>query len=422
MVNRAILFIVDRNVYYRHYGPFIEYLAGAGHSIHILHDYSQSRVGVKKGYFPDLFSVPQFSTKISFIGLFNTTKDIISYVRSNNIDYVFSLNSYIQYGIHTDQIQPCKWVVLQNWADNFQHGPKEVFNCDHFLSYSKLWWDCFLKSDYNNNKSVAPQKIKIHHIGHPLNFLIEELDVKHIKKKYNLPMDRKVLTYLPIGPANMYGFQNIFQKLWLVTKYSSLPHKISVQLISSLINLVLFRSVKTLVDEKLIILAIKRFCKNNDFTFIVKTRFKSVHSQFLLDHVDHLFFDESFYPPTISELVFISDITVSHFSMATFEAIAMKSFKININLEPVFDIFTNHFSTLFGNDWIDDFNKQGLGSIINGSDFINKFADSNYKEFQFNEKHYNDFMLKYFSETDPQMFHSTLDKLISGDFDDVKEN
>ena len=381
--------------------------------MHLLHDYSQLREGNKGGYFPSLFSVPQFDKKISFIGSFNTTKDIISYVRSNNIDYVFTLHSYIHYGIQTGQIRPCKWVVLQHWADNFQHGPKEVFGCDHFLSYSRLWWESFLLSDYNEKIKARKNNPKIHHIGHPLNYLIENLDSKYIKKKYNIPLDKKVLTYLPIGPASMYGFRNFFQKLWLVTKYSSLPHKISVQLISSLINLVLFRSAQSLVDEKLIISAIKRFCKNNGFTFIVKTRFKSVHSQFLLDHVDHLFYDESFYPPTISELLFISDITVSHFSMATFEAIAMKSFKININLEPVFDIFTNHFSTLFGNDWIDDFNIQGLGSIINGSEFVKKFADSHYNDFQFNEKHYDEFMLKYFSGTKPENFEKAIDEIIS---------
>ena len=131
--------------------------------------------------------------------------------------------------------------------------------------------------------------------------------------------------------------------------------------------------------------------------------------------MDHLLYDESFYPPTISELLFISDITVSHFSMATFEAIAMKSFKININLEPVFEIFTDHFSTLFGNNWIDDFNTQGLGEIITGSDFINKFADSNYKEFQFNEKYYDDFMLKYFSGTNSMLFDKVMNEIIGGE-------
>jgi len=66
----------------------------------------------------------------------------------------------------------------------------------------------------------------------------------------------------------------------------------------------------------------------------------------------------------------------------------MKSFKININLEPVFDIFTNHFSILFGKDWIDDFNTQGSGEIITGSDLINDFTDSAYKAFRFNAKYY----------------------------------
>ena len=80
---------------------------------------------------------------------------------------------------------------------------------------------------------------------------------------------------------------------------------------------------------------------------IIKTRLKSRHSQFLLDNIDYIFFEETFYPPTITELLYVSDIAISHFSMATFESIAMKSYKININLEPVFDIFTDHFRFAF---------------------------------------------------------------------------
>ena len=65
--SKAILFIVQRNLYYRHYGPFIKYFLCKSHAVHLLHDYSQPREGTKGGYFPSLSSVPQFNIKISNI-------------------------------------------------------------------------------------------------------------------------------------------------------------------------------------------------------------------------------------------------------------------------------------------------------------------------------------------------------------------
>ena len=98
----------------------------------------------------------------------------------------------------------------------------------------------------------------------------------------------------------------------------------------------------------------------------------------------------------------------------------MKSFTININLEPVFENFTYALRALFDRKWMDDFTIDGLGSIMSGNHFIQEFGSSDYKEFQIKNNYYDDFMLKYFSGTDPQNFYNTLDKLVNGDFDDVK--
>ena len=208
---KNILFLVNRNLYYRHYGPFIDYFLNLGHNLNLLHDYSHARDGVKGSYFPALNSVPDFKGKISFYGIYKTKNDIISFIKENSIDFVFSLNSYNYYDIDKVSIEPSKWVCLQHWADNFQYGPIEPFSCDHFLSYSKYWWDSFIRSDYHKDSHIL--KPKIHHIGHPLNYLIDKLDRDYIKKKYNIPLDKKVLTYLPIGPAPMYIFQTVYQKL-----------------------------------------------------------------------------------------------------------------------------------------------------------------------------------------------------------------
>ena len=46
-------------------------------------------------------------------------------------------------------------------------------------------------------------------------------------------------------------------------------------------------------------------------------------------------------------------------------------------------------------------------------EFVKKFADSHYNDFQFNEKHYDEFMLKYFSGTKPENFEKAIDEIIS---------
>ncbi len=405
--------MVNRNLYYRHYGPFIEYLQGQGHSIFLLHDYSHTKKGVKAGYFPSLHSIPQFSGNVLFSGIYHDHTDIIEFIKAHRIQLVFSLHSYHHYKINMDGLRPCKWIVMQHWADNFQQGANEVLGCDHFLSYSKWWWESFLRSDYfkkGNRNSVFP---KIHHIGHPLNFLFNELDAKKIKEKYNLHPEKKVLTYLPIGPPNMYGFRRRFQRVWLVRHYSSLPRSLFLKLAMPIISPLLFRSKQTDLDEKRVILAIKQFCNNNDHTFVVKSRLKAPLSKCFTDHADAVLYDETFYPPTISELLFVSDITISHFSMATFEAMAMKSFNININLEPVFDIFTGHYDKLFKNNWIDDFGTTGMGAIINGNAFVDKFGDSSAETFKFQEDRYSKIMDKYFSGVDDVNFKKELDGIIA---------
>lgn|GEM_PF-3532338 len=409
---KNILFLVNRNLYYRHYGPFIEYLQKVGHHVHLLHDYSHSKEGVKAGYFPALFSVPQFKRKISFIGVYYTNSDIIKFVRSHKIDYIFSVNSYRSYKIEISEIRPCKWIVLQHWADNFQQGVEEVFGCDHFLSYSNHWWDRFVGSDYFRQGNGTADTPKIHHVGHPLNFLYNDLDAKKIKEKYNLHPDKKVLTYLPIGPPNMYEFQKMLQRVWLVRHYSSLPSNLFLNLARKMLSPLIFRSKQTALNEKSVILSIKKFCKSNDYIFVVKSRLKAPLSKYFTDNADTVLYDETFYPPTISELLFVSDITISHFSMATFEAMAMKSYKINIDLEPVFDIFTSHYKTLFGTTWIDDFNTTGMGAIIKGNAFIENFGDSSADAYKFKDKNYTLFMNKYFSGVDDVRFKEEIDGII----------
>lgn len=411
---KNILFLVNRNIYYRHFGPFIRQLQKKKHKIHLLHDYSQTRAGVKSGYFPALSSVPQFEGEISFIGLYHSSGDIIEFVKSHRIEFIFSLNSYYHHKIQIKEIRPCKWVVLQHWADNFIHGFEDVFGCDHFLSYSLYWWDSFLTSKYSSTELETQVLPKVHHIGHPLNFLINELDTCSIKKKYNLHPAKGVLTYMPIGTPHMYLFQSLIQRLWLVYHYSSLPKKNPLEVILSILSQCIFRSAKTAVKERDIVLALRKFCDKNALTLVVKSRFKTPLSEFIIRHADAVLYDETFYPPTISEVLFVSDIAVSHFSMANFESIAMKSFAININLEPVFEPFSGLLTDCFKNEWINDFNTEGMSSIINADDFIRDFGDTPLTAFKFEDRNYNYFMTKYFTDVDSAIFEKSIDTILDG--------
>ncbi len=379
-----------------------------GHSIHLLHDYSQTRDGVKGGYFPALFSAPQFENEITFIGTYHSSSDIIDFVLSRKIEVVYSLNSWISYNVDIKRIRPCKWVVLQHWGDNFAQGPETVFQCDHFLSYSEYWWNSFLNSTYYRNASVIPDPPEVQHIGHPLNFLILELDKEQIKNKYNLCSKKGVLTYLPIGTPYMYCFKSLMQKIWLVYHYSSIPKKKFLHKIISYIASIYFKDKQTKVNEKNIVLSIKHFCSRNNLTFVVKTRFKTPISKFIEVNADVVYYDETFYPATITELMFVSDIVVSHLSMASFEAIAMKAYTININLRPVYGVFAEVLNDLFDNKWVDDFNTDGLGTIIDGDTFANSFSKEDIENFRFNDGHYIKFMNKYFGGTSPDNFKKTL--------------
>jgi hypothetical protein len=403
-----ILFIVERNIYYRHYGPFIDFFLKRNQEVYLIHDYSHPRDGSKAGYFPSLYSSPRFEKQCKLISIYSSKNELVEFINSHDINFTFSLMSLNHYNIKKLEVPRTKWVLLQHWADNFQHGSSELCDSDIFLSYSKLWWDSFVMSKYNNIPDSLIS-LDVYHVGHPLNFLINSLSVKNIRDKYGLYQDKKVLVYLPIGPPKMYNFTSIFQKIWLAYYYSSLSNKV----INRFLKLFFAFNKKLHFDEEDILRSIRDFCNHNNYYFIVKTRSKSIHSQYLIDTADYVFYDESFYPPTISELLFISDITVSHFSMSTFEAVAMKSYIININLEPVFNIFTNHFSCLFGSKWLKDFNTNGISQIITKNEFVNSFGEMNESHFRFSMEKYNIFMNKYFSGVKSHYFYSILNNFIN---------
>ena len=408
-----ILFLTNRNIYYRHYGPFINYLLNEESSVHLLHDFNHPRKGLKKDYFPHLHSVPQFNKNIQFIGYYNDKNDIVNYINQNDIQVIFSLHSYISYGINKHEINKSKWVTLQHWADNFQHGTEEVLKCDLFLSYSKFWWDSFLNSEYHLKENSNINLPKVYHIGHPLNYLNNDLDKNLIKKKYCFLPEKKVLTYLPIGPPRGYAFENIFQKIWLAGHYSSLIPSLKWKIIKAIDRLLIFRTREKKVKEKDIIIAIKRFCLTNNFTFVIKLRAKSTCTQIMIECADKILYDENLYPPTITELMHVSDITISHQSMTTFEAMAMKGYCINIDLKPVLGIMDKVHRTLFNKEWESVLNIKNMSKEYSGSEFINEFASSSSNDFDFNEKHYDDFMLKYFSGTKPENFEKAIDKIIN---------
>ena len=69
-----------------------------------------------------------------------------------------------------------------------------------------------------------------------------------------------------------------------------------------------------------IVKAVRRFCDQNDAYLVVKTRTKTLAYDYEKEAADLLLYDESDYPPTILEILSISDLLIGYHSMAVTEA------------------------------------------------------------------------------------------------------
>ncbi len=396
--NKSAIFIIERDLYYKFYSTIIDELLKRDFTIFLAHNYNSPRFSYQNKIFsfPDLSKSPNFSKqeKIHTFVFYNT-KELIKKINSDNIEYVFSLHSRSFYLINKKIIPNSAWVTIQHWADNFTSEfllRKNMLDCDYLCLYSEKWWNGFLNSRYSKNVIKKSPLPKIFFSGCPYHDSTLSLKKSLIKQKYGLSKSEKILLYIPLGFAGTID-SSISTRLWLNHSYNN-----GSKFYSSLISKGFKSSKKHSVTEIDLVKSIKEFCRKNNSLFIVKGRSKKPVSNEVKNLSDYVIYDETFHPSTLCEMIFISDLVISHYSMVIWEAINLGVYNINIGFNKIYDHQTKLYRELFNEDWKDDLSKKGLNKMEDPNSFMSSIKNKTFEDFGIEMSIKNEVAKKYFSQ------------------------
>jgi hypothetical protein len=197
------------------------------------------------------------------------------------------------------------------------------FKGDVVYIFSDLWRQCWKKALMYQRKDMSDEvedlfkKVEAKTVitGFPQLDQIKGFSREKICEKYGLPADKKILILLPFPWRVPFGvWSHIiykpqskflrFLKLAIMCKWSNM------------------RKVFTMADDRDVTRAIRQFADRNGAFFVVKGRLKNKVPKYLARAADKVVFDESYYPYTIMELLFVSDLCIHFYSDAIKECVA----------------------------------------------------------------------------------------------------
>ena len=143
--------------------------------------------------------------------------------------------------------------------------------------------------------------------------------------------------------------------------------------------------------------AMREFCDRQDGCLVLKGRVKKPISEATCALADLVLYDETFHPTTMTELLSVSELLVTHFSMAVFEAMNIGVYNIYIGLGPMFDAQVALIDDLFPGDWREDLTTSGVNEIQDAADFIRSFGESQLADYHLDGVSQQAAAAKYFS-------------------------
>ncbi len=285
-----VVFLIDRNIYYKYLAPVIDEALKYHLKITLLH--LSHGTNLKKGddklfYYPQLSQIPQFHKKIQHSAMLNDIDELKEYLKRNKTKLVFSLHPRNRYGIEASDL---KWVTVQHGIDSTKYPHQET---DYYITYTKHWLE---------GNSIS-EGCKIFEAG--LFYANQEfVGIREsVCGKYNLDPDKKYFLFIPLpsdSPQNYIFFPN---KLYAYYHLKRLE-KIELNILDHL----------------------KKSLKNSDTELIIKSRFKRLLPAKYREY-GHIIYDETFHPNTISELCSISSHCFINF-MPTATTIELAAFNL----------------------------------------------------------------------------------------------
>jgi len=321
MLQKKIAFIISKRMYIKFFSNLILHFEKKKYDIYLLFDYTQSREKGKWREFPHLEVYHSYSQNIKKI-IFNNFSDLENLININAIEIVISLVNPSFYNLEKKNISRTKWVILQNGFDIFYHS-KTINNSDFIFMYSEFFKE---KLDYFCKKDkIKLKKENVHVVGNP-QFDNINFNKNKLITKFNLT-SKKILTFLPWGAGNLYRYENQIKNF--IGKYVfCLPYNDG--------KFYYFRKLffklcsKFVFNEIEIIKKISKYCKENNYHFLIKSRSKKIIDSEYQKYCDLILYDDEIIDSTIKQVLYMSDYVISAASTAVGESVFFNCKTINI--------------------------------------------------------------------------------------------
>jgi hypothetical protein len=386
-----IIFIVYRNNCFDHYSTVINLLLNNNKKVLILHNYEFTKKNNKSYLFPKIEDSP-FYKKINVISeKFYSEKDLQTKIEKYNFNYIIT-HKVPPHDANDNfyKLINKKWCILMHGLDIFdeiKNIEKLKKNVDFYLL---IWSKFFLK---RINKLIKKNKYSYNYYKKNIKSIIigcpyycKPLSIKNqkkIKKKYNIPYNKKILIYLPY-PLEIDRVSNKWKNGWQFIFSGIGANFFPKSIIKNLIKKIYLFVILIIFNTKYILKLIKRetehtiikkinyYCNKNNYYFIIKGRLKYVQKKDTHKYCDKVIYDyeKKHSPSIIEELYSIADLNICYSSGATFKAALYNVYTLNIKSDMQDWLNSYHFEFFgFKNKF---FNCKGVVKSYSIKEFIKK--------------------------------------------------
>ena len=278
MSEKWIVFLVERDAYYKYYSLLIEKLIEDGKKVWLLHRKKIiSLKDYKVLYHPALNKIPLFkgfngsNIRISY---FHRNEELTRLFYDNSAHLVFSIHSMEKYNIKS--LDNTKWFTLQTPDTLVEASQQPSFSCDMLFLFSK--------NLFNFSHKQIINKLNYKECGF-YYFDKNMYNKEDILFKYNLPVNLKYLLYIPL--TNYYALPLYRYSYWNKYRLKRIFKK----------ELNSIKILSTVLKEK-------------GWGLLIKSRYKRILGKEYEEN-GYVFYDETYYPQTLYELLKISNLVVS---------------------------------------------------------------------------------------------------------------
>lgn len=362
-----IVFLIEKNNYYRNFLPLIKEGIKRGHSIECWHNYSKSRTGQKWYSFPEVAYAPSIDEGQQIkVEAFYGSKDLLVKLKTaSDIDAVISLHApdyYLEPAVLKNL--PIQWISLLAFCDilfeqnNHPEGEKQL-NSGMLFLYTRFWLDKgreFLQRFRPQRKYLLEDAYSEYFfLGLPEFDAFNGIDPVAVRKKYRIPEDKDILLYLPFPYNNRahnsgweMGFCGIFTDTAVSSEGTLMHHKKNSLFeglkhkTKCLYNIakdpLSWECIFKGVNEPNVFKSVKKFCEGNNLYLVVKPRLKFPVPEIIKKEADLLIWDDekSLNPPVLKELLSVARMTVSFYSYSVLSSVFAKVFHLNVGLSKGF--------------------------------------------------------------------------------------